>query len=170
MSLLHWKTFCWIFLFQTTFAGGIDNNNPSFPSSSSSTSVSITIPTEDNQLVNGRLLSYGRRLDAGKPKFYSYVRIRSGLCEQTENSNVRGRETITTKAACLSFVYSIGHTFDKDKDGYVVTQHTSDLPYGCYQLTAGKVWSFNTKQTSNKECVAAKYGYVKGVFKKKKMV
>ena len=88
MSLLHWRTFCWIFLFQTTFAGrGFSNNNPSFPSSSS-TLVSIPIPTEEKVLENGR-----RRLSNLKADgVWSYIFITSGNCD-----DVLGRESIDSR-------------------------------------------------------------------------
>ena len=139
MSLLHWKTFCWIFLFQTTFAGGIDNNNPSFPSSSSSISVSITIPMEENVSVNGRRQLYNIKED----NVWSYIFITSGNCD-----DVQGRESIDSREKCLAYVESIHSKGDGTRDTMHGTKlEVIDYPIGCFQ--GGTSWAFNSGGTSN---------------------
>ena len=149
MSIFHWKTFCWIFLLQTTFAPGrgrgFSNNNPSFPSSSS-TLVSITIPTEEKVLENGR-----RRLSNLKAGgVWSYIFITSGNCD-----DVQGRESVDSRGKCLAYVESIHSKGDGTRDtmsnciinnagdcsGETYTRE--DYPVGCFHTAKNNKWLYN---------------------------
>ena len=168
MSIFHWKTFCWIFLLQTTFAPGrgrgFSNNNPSFPSSSS-TLVSITIPTEEKVLENGR-----RRLSNLKAGgVWSYIFITSGNCD-----DVQGRESVDSRGKCLAYVESIHSKGDGTRDEISAcssfnsgdclgsTYTRTDYPIGCFQ--GEEKWAFNKGETvngvsqTNEDCADSHYG------------